>query len=74
MLFIYDKILRKTKKETEKLENKDLLHSTGNYVQYSVINHNGKNMKKNVCIYVYKLNHFSVHQKLIQHCKSTILQ
>ena len=51
MLFIYDKILRKTKKETEKLENKDLLHSTGNYVQYSVINHNGKNMKKK-CVYI----------------------
>ena len=28
-------------------------------------------MKKNIYI---KLNHFTVHQKLTQHCKSTILQ
>ena len=28
-----------------------------------------------VYIYIYmKLNHFAVHQKLTQHCKSTILQ
>ena len=27
-----------------------------------------------VCVYVYILNHFAVHRKLIQHCKSTILQ
>ena len=38
-----------------------------------------KNMKKNVCVYTYiyilkKPNHFAVHLKLIQHCKSTILQ
>ena len=30
-----------------------------------------KNMKKNIYVY---LNHFSVHQKLTQHCKSTALQ
>ena len=35
------------------------------------INHNGKNMKKNICVW---LNHFAVQQKLAQHCKSTILQ
>ena len=28
--------------------NEVLLYSTGNYIQYPVINHNGKNMKKNV--------------------------
>ena len=48
-----------------------------------------KNVKKNVymcvcvCIYIYiythtyiyiRLNYFAVHQKLTQHCKSTILQ
>ena len=27
----------------------------------------------NVCIYIY-LNHFALHVKLTQHCKSTILQ
>ena len=32
-----------------------------------------KNMKKNMYIYVL-LNHFAVHQKVTQHCKSTILQ
>ena len=30
-------------------------------------------MKKSIYIYK-KLNHFAVHQKLTQHCKSTILQ
>ena len=36
-----------------------------------------KNMKKEIYIYIYvyvKLNHFTVHQRLRQHCKSTILQ
>ena len=33
--------------------------------------HNGKIMKKDIYIY---LNHFVMHQKLIQHYKSTILQ
>ena len=32
-------------------------------------------MKKKKYIYTYiSLNHFAVHQKLTQHCKSTILQ
>ena len=30
-------------------------------------------MKNNVCVYLY-LNHFAVQWKLIQYCKSTILQ
>ena len=30
--------------------NKVQLYSTGNYIQYPVINYNGKNMKKNVRI------------------------
>ena len=34
-----------------------------------------KNMKNNIYIYREReLNHFAVHQKLIQHCKLTILQ
>ena len=44
-----------------------------------------KNMKKNthMCVYIYVyvymciymyMNHFAVHHKLTQHCKSTILQ
>ena len=32
-----------------------------------------KNLKENLAIYL-SLNHFGVHQKLIEHCKSTILQ
>ena len=31
--------------------NKVLLYSTGNYIQYPMINHNGKNILK--CIYMY---------------------
>ena len=34
--------------------NKVLWHSTGNYIQIPVINHNRKeNMKKDVCVYIY---------------------
>ena len=32
--------------------NKVLLYSTANYIQYPVINHNGKECK-NECIYIY---------------------
>ena len=32
----------------EWINNKVLLYSTGNYSQYPIINHNGKNMKKNI--------------------------
>ena len=36
-----------------------------------------KNLKKNIYIYIYiytHMNHFDVHLKLTQHCKSTIHQ
>ena len=52
----------------------------GNYIQYPVINHNGKEYKKEyvcVCVYIYVymyLNYFAIQQKLTQHCKSIILQ
>ena len=52
----------------EWINNKFLLYSTGNYIQYPLINHNGKEYKKNM-----KKNHFTVQQKLT-HCKSAILQ
>ena len=48
------------------INNKVLLYSTGNYIQYPVINYNGKEYEKE-CIYVY-LSHFAVQQKLTQHC------
>ena len=50
----------------EWINNKILLYSTGNYIQYPMINHNGKEYEK--------LNHSPVQQKLMQHCKSTVLQ
>ena len=34
----------------EWINNKVLLYSTGNYVQYPVINHRERNMKRNVCM------------------------
>ena len=49
--------------------NKVLLSSAGNYIQYPVISHNGKEYETHV-----ELNHFALQQKLTQHCKSTILQ
>ena len=56
---------------TEWINNKVLFYSTGNYIQYSVINHMEKNIKKNV--YTSKCNHFAIEKKLAQYCKSTIL-
>ena len=50
----------------EGINNKVLLYSTENYIQYPAIME--KNIKKCICV-----NHFSV-QKLTQHYKSTILQ
>ena len=57
----------------EWMNNKFLLYSTGNSIQYPMINHNGKEYEKKEYIYV-QLNHFAVQQKLTQHCKSAILQ
>ena len=61
----------------EWIKNKVLLYSTGNYIHYPVVNHNGKECEKNmcmhVCIYIY-MNHFAEQQKLTQHCKSSIIQ
>ena len=55
-----------------KINNKVLLYSTGNSVQYPVISHN---VHKYIYIYSYIfLNHFVVHQTLLQHYKSIILQ
>ena len=35
----------------EQINNKALLYRTGNYIQYLVINHNGKEYEKE-CIYI----------------------
>ena len=37
----------------EWIDNKVLLHSTGNYVQYAVINHNGRECEKEYRLYMY---------------------
>ena len=52
-----------------------LMYSTGNYIQYAIINHNGMNMKENIHNLYSNLymNYFAVHQKLT-HFKSAILE
>ena len=38
------------------INNKDLLYSTGNYIQYPVINHNGKEYEKEyICVHIYDI-------------------
>ena len=54
-----------------KTDNKALLHSTGNYIQYLVKTIMEENLKRNIYV---KLNHFAVHQTLAQDYKSTIFQ
>ena len=62
-------------KECNPVNNKVLLYSIGDYIQYPEINHNGKEYKKRIYMYIYIwLNHFAVQQKSTQHCKSTIFQ
>ena len=50
-----------------------LLYSTGNYIQYPVVNHNGKDYEKNGLYMCVCMNHLAVQQKFTQHCKSTYL-
>ena len=60
----------------EWINHKVLLYSAGNYIQYTMIDHNKKEYEKE-CMYIHiyvQLNHFFVQQKLTQHCKSTTLQ
>ena len=54
----------------EQITNKDLLHTTGNSAQYSIMTYMGKESNKEwtyVCVYQI---HFAVYLKLIQHFKS----
>ena len=43
-------------------ENKDLLYSTGNYIQYLIITYNGKESEEDiyisVCVCIYKTESF----------------
>ena len=46
------------------INNKVLLYSTVNYIQYPVINHNGKEYEKEyICV---KPSHFAIQQRLAQ--------
>ena len=54
----------------EWINNNVPLYSTCSYIQYPVINNNGKEYEKNIYV---QLNHFAVQQKLTQYCKSTIV-
>ena len=48
------------------------MYSTGNYVHYLEIMYNEKEyIYIHICIY---MNHFTISQKLIQHCKSTTIK
>ena len=50
-----------------------LLYSTANYIQNLVITYNGKESEREHYTHTHthiKLNHFAVHLKLTQHCKS----
>ena len=51
---------------------KDLLYIKRNSIKYSIIIYMKKKLKKRVDVCMYN-NHFSVHLKLTQHCKSAIL-
>ena len=39
----------------KKINDKILLYGTGENIQYLVINYNGKNLTKNICVYMYVL-------------------
>ena len=41
--------------------NKVLLYSTGNYIQYPVINHNGKKMNKNIYTHTHTHTHIYIY-------------
>ena len=61
--------------DTEWMNNKVLLYSTRNHIQYPVINYNGKEYEKEyVYMYIFSYIHFAIQQKSTQHCESTKLQ
>ena len=55
-----------------KINNKDLLYSTGNYIQHLIKTYNGKESEK--VLYIYKTESLCCTPELTQHCKSTIFQ
>ena len=58
----------------DQLANRDLLYSTENSTQYSVITYVGKESEREqICVYV-RLGHFVVQQKLSHPYKLIMLQ
>ena len=55
-----------------KINNKDLLYSTGNYIQHLIKTYNGKESEK--VLYIYKTESLCCTPELTQQCKSTIFQ
>ena len=56
------------------ITNENLLYSTGNSTQCSVVTQKGRKSKRgNICIYA-QLIHSAEQQRLTQHCKATIFQ
>ena len=45
-LGVWDQQIHTTIYKIKKINNKDLLYGTGNYIQYPVINHKGKEYDK----------------------------
>ena len=53
-------------------KNKDLLYSTGNYIQYLVIMYNGKKSgKEYIYIYIYIYIHTHTHTHIYTHAYKT---
>ena len=55
------------------INNKVLMYSTGSYIQYPMINHDGKEFKKKMNEYIY-ITESLCYTAVIQHYKSIILQ
>ena len=62
---------QKIKDKIKQINNKDLLYSTGNYIQYLLIIYNGKNLKKYINI---RITESLCGTPETHHCKATILQ
>ena len=58
---------------TYRMNKQEPVVSTGNYIQYPVINYNGNEYKKE-CTYIYNWITLLYKQKPTQHCKLAILQ
>ena len=52
----------------KQINNRDLLYSTRDPIQYCIMTSVGKESEKNICI---QLNHFAIYLKVTQPCKST---